>query len=500
MLRPEGLPPVQYEVTPLQGGYDQITSAYNLTPGALRDCINFACRSQGGYYRIPGYERIDGQPAPSDASFLPIDVTMNPDVSKIILTTIQTKSNLSKIEKQLERLIDVGYIERDARALVPTEKGMNVIRLLGEHPLTSPSLTGDWEKQLAAIEEGTVEREKFMGAIAKFAEATIAELRASSATGSRATGATLVIPVVAITAQLVLGDVGWFERYQAWLIATAGVALVLTLPTVRGTAPGRPALQPLAGRAAELRDVSIYTAVTVPPVPEVIKYPESFRYMDWQWSKLTRIMHSQFEVAYYSPILYHRAPFAYRYLLNQDAGEKLNKGYRSVNYDKPESGKTKWISIVRVAPMDKSGLFNLGPQNSETSAKIEGADCVIVEVVKNMPICLGGSEEAVHISRVDYIVEAPDDHGCFATPDIPPSDVDQKIAAHVMRYIHDGCCIQLGIGGMPNMVGKLIAQSDLKHLGCHTEMFVAAYPDMIESGRMDGSRGCAFSLSRTIRV
>ncbi|MDX6726959.1 MAG: topoisomerase, partial [Baekduia sp.] len=45
----------------------------------------------------------------------------------------------------IERLIDVGYVERDARALVPTEKGMNVIRLLAGHPLTSPSLTGDWE-------------------------------------------------------------------------------------------------------------------------------------------------------------------------------------------------------------------------------------------------------------------------------------------------------------------------------------------------------------------
>lgn len=78
MLRPEGLPPVQYEVTSLQGGFDQITSAYNLTPGALRDCINFACRSQGGYYRIPGYERIDGQAAPSAASFIAINVTMNP--------------------------------------------------------------------------------------------------------------------------------------------------------------------------------------------------------------------------------------------------------------------------------------------------------------------------------------------------------------------------------------------------------------------------------------
>jgi len=78
MLRPEGLPPVQYEVTPLQGGYDQITSAYNLTPGALRDCINFACRSQGGYYRVPGYERLDGRPSPSAATFITIDVTMSP--------------------------------------------------------------------------------------------------------------------------------------------------------------------------------------------------------------------------------------------------------------------------------------------------------------------------------------------------------------------------------------------------------------------------------------
>ena len=38
----------------------------------------------------------------------------------------------------IERLIDVGYVERDGRALVATEKGLNVIRLLGEHPLTSP--------------------------------------------------------------------------------------------------------------------------------------------------------------------------------------------------------------------------------------------------------------------------------------------------------------------------------------------------------------------------
>jgi DNA topoisomerase III len=76
----------------------------------------------------------------------------------------------------IERLIDVGYVERDARALVPTEKGMNVIRLLGEHPLTSPGLTGDWEKRLAEIEAGEETRKQFMADIAKFAGETVGVL------------------------------------------------------------------------------------------------------------------------------------------------------------------------------------------------------------------------------------------------------------------------------------------------------------------------------------
>jgi DNA topoisomerase-3 len=76
----------------------------------------------------------------------------------------------------IERLIQVGYVERDGRALVVTEKGLNVVRLLGEHALTSPSLTGDWEHRLAAIETGSDSREKFMGDIVKFTEETVAEL------------------------------------------------------------------------------------------------------------------------------------------------------------------------------------------------------------------------------------------------------------------------------------------------------------------------------------
>jgi DNA topoisomerase III len=76
----------------------------------------------------------------------------------------------------IERLIQVGYVEREARSLVATDKGLNVIRLLGEHALTSPEMTGQWEHRLEKIERGEDSRERFMGDIAGFAELTVKEL------------------------------------------------------------------------------------------------------------------------------------------------------------------------------------------------------------------------------------------------------------------------------------------------------------------------------------
>ena len=79
----------------------------------------------------------------------------------------------------IERLIQVGYIEREGRSLVCTEKGLNVIRLLGEHALTSPDMTGQWEHRLDQIERGEDSRKQFMGDIAGFAEETVKELDAT---------------------------------------------------------------------------------------------------------------------------------------------------------------------------------------------------------------------------------------------------------------------------------------------------------------------------------
>jgi DNA topoisomerase-3 len=76
----------------------------------------------------------------------------------------------------IELLLGREYIERDGRALVATEKGIQVIRLLGAHPLTSPELTGDWERRLALIERGEDSRPAFMKDIGKFIAETVTEL------------------------------------------------------------------------------------------------------------------------------------------------------------------------------------------------------------------------------------------------------------------------------------------------------------------------------------
>ncbi|MCV5277405.1 DNA topoisomerase, partial [Escherichia coli] len=52
----------------------------------------------------------------------------------------------------IERLIEVGYVEREKKALVPTAKGRALIGLLGDGPLASPEMTARWERRLARIE------------------------------------------------------------------------------------------------------------------------------------------------------------------------------------------------------------------------------------------------------------------------------------------------------------------------------------------------------------
>jgi DNA topoisomerase III len=76
----------------------------------------------------------------------------------------------------IELLVNREYIEREGRSLMATEKGIQVIRLLNGHQLTSPELTGSWEHRLGLIEQGEDSRESFMRDIASFTRETVAEL------------------------------------------------------------------------------------------------------------------------------------------------------------------------------------------------------------------------------------------------------------------------------------------------------------------------------------
>ncbi|MPN05283.1 Butanoate coenzyme A-transferase [bioreactor metagenome] len=115
------------------------------------------------------------------------------------------------------------------------------------------------------------------------------------------------------------------------------------------------------------------------------------------------------------------------------------------------------------------------------------AKVIVVEVNQNLPYCLGAGHNGIHISKVDMIVEGSNP----PVPQLPagaPTEVDQQVARLVLEEIPDGACIQLGIGGMPNAVGALIAQSDLKDLGVHTEMLVDSFVDMAAAGKLTGER------------
>ncbi|MBP7736820.1 MAG: 4-hydroxybutyrate CoA-transferase [Spirochaetes bacterium] len=219
----------------------------------------------------------------------------------------------------------------------------------------------------------------------------------------------------------------------------------------------------LAKRVDDLRDVKI-RAVSFPGLPAVVTADptrERFIYNNWHFSGADRKLHDG-GLCNYIPLNYHEGPFLYDHIETD-------------------------VFMVKVTPMDRHGYFNFGPSNSISKRIADRARIVIVEVNETVPCCYGGHNEGIHISEVDYIVES-DNRPLISLPSLQPSEVDRAIAERIVAEIEDGSCIQLGIGGMPNAVGMMIAQSDIKDLGVHTEMLADSYVDMYESGRITNSK------------
>ncbi|MEA1960947.1 MAG: acetyl-CoA hydrolase/transferase C-terminal domain-containing protein [Bacillota bacterium] len=222
----------------------------------------------------------------------------------------------------------------------------------------------------------------------------------------------------------------------------------------------------LAKRSEELEEVKIWSLLTMyqPKVIEADPKGEHFIWHSWHMSGLDRKIASSGRPVYYSSMRYSEIP---RYV--REHIDPID------------------VAMMQVGPMDQHGFFNFGPQNSHTRAVCDNARIIIVEVNDKMPRCLGGYEEGIHIDEVDYIVASKNEK-LGEVVSGTPSEVDNRVACLIVEEIHDGCCIQLGIGGMPNAVGMMIAESDLKDLGCHTEMMAESYVDMFEAGKMNGKR------------
>ena len=222
----------------------------------------------------------------------------------------------------------------------------------------------------------------------------------------------------------------------------------------------------LAARADELENVNIHGGILmwVPEIFKVDNVADHFTWNSWHMSGIERKAISQ-GFAYYCPLRYSELPRYYREHIGH------------IN-----------VAMFQVAPMDKHGYFNFGPNASHMKAVCDVADVIIVEVNEKMPRCLGGFEEGIHISKVDYIVEGDNPTIGQMGAGAPPSDVDKAVAKLIVEEIPNGACLQLGIGGMPNTVGSMIAESDLKDLGVHTEMYVDAFVDIAKAGKINGSK------------
>ena len=220
----------------------------------------------------------------------------------------------------------------------------------------------------------------------------------------------------------------------------------------------------LARRAPELEDVKVRGGIALwkPAIFDIEEPAKHIIYNSHHTGGFER-KHIDTGACFYEPMRYSELPRYY---------------YDHIN--PPD------VALIQVGPMDKHGYFNFGVSASHMKAICDTAKILIVEVNQNMPRCLGGFGESVHITDVDMIVEGRNDPmGQMLSA--PPTEIDKAVAKQVVERIPNGACLQLGIGGMPNAVGMLLCESDLKDMSVHTEMYVEAFVDLSLCGKISGA-------------
>lgn len=138
------------------------------------------------------------------------------------------------------------------------------------------------------------------------------------------------------------------------------------------------------------------------------------------------------------------------------------------------------IAFIQVSPPDKHGYCSLGVSVDITLPAIQTAKKVIAQINPQVPRTHG--DGIIHISRIFAATEV--DTPIHSHEMEAPSEIEKQIGKHVAELIEDGATLQMGIGGIPNVVLNNLMNH--KRLGIHTEMFSDGILPLIEKGIITG--------------
>lgn len=220
----------------------------------------------------------------------------------------------------------------------------------------------------------------------------------------------------------------------------------------------------LAKRLGEVTNLRFRSVLTARPRAVLEADPEA-RHVHWfstHFSGYDRRKHDA-GMAHYLPVNLGEVPDYYRRFI-----------------DPPD------IVVFKTAPMDERGYFNFGPNTLWMRALVERGKVVIVEETPTLPYVMGEGT-GVHVSEVDYIIPGFD-RPMAELPKGAATEVDKAVARLIAAEVEDGSCLQIGIGGMPNAVCSLLAESPVTDLGIHTEMMTDGIVDLYRAGRVTGAR------------
>jgi acyl-CoA hydrolase len=147
------------------------------------------------------------------------------------------------------------------------------------------------------------------------------------------------------------------------------------------------------------------------------------------------------------------------------------------------------VMVVQGAPPE-DGTVNLSLHLGATRDELllAGSDpdrLLIVEVNPNLPRTCSLPPEFTNtlpLDLVDIVVET--DGVPYTLPEMPPDDVDRAIAEEASSFVADGTTLQIGIGAVPNMVARMLANGTGGGYGVHSEMFTDGLMQLHLAGKV----------------